>query len=738
MVKYILGIQSYANHDSGACILKFGKNIKPEIIAISEERLLRKKYPYTFPLLSIIYCMKHFKIKNFRRINLIVSDWIRVKRWLRSGPTYNYQEFDYIKEKLNFDKKKIIQTDHHLAHAASVYYSSKFKNSAILIVDGNGSDIQTNSYFHGTKNKIEFIDGYKNHGIGSAYGAVTKEILNLGTGGEGKTMGLAPYGKYDKKIKIQYTIDGIKTDFSKFMLRQPHSDLLNQINSNYRLQVIRKKISVAKESNILSKKYSNWAYMIQNITEKIFTKLGRDIFKKTKAKNICLAGGVALNSVANEVLFKKNKFKDIFIFPACSDAGIPYGLCLWAYHNIYNQNQRLKFRNAYTGIRYDRKNIKILLRKINLNFTQTNPKEISKLISRGHVIGNFFGKSEYGPRALGNRSILADAREKKMRNHINNNIKHREIYRPFAPAVLENLSLKYFYVKESPFMLRVTNCKKKNIIPSAIHVDGTARLQTVNKTQNKNFYNIINSFYKITGVPIILNTSFNDAGEPLVETPVDALISSIKTNLDYLVLENNLINLKSLDYKKKLKLLKKLSKLRNIKIDKEINSAIKIITKNYSKKELLSKIKKNNTLIKSRIINQPVKYYKDYIRNIKRKEKVVIIGSNDHTNVLIKLFHKEFKKIKENVHYHEIKENDIYKIKKKINIFKNQKRLKLNKYDKIILSTYQYSEIIKDNLTKEKVYNFFSPYDNSSRSILDIFFINKYKDKYKLHSKLIF
>ena len=160
-----------------------------------------------------------------------------------------------------------------------------------MIVDGNGSDIQTNSYFHGTKNKniFKFIDGYKNHGIGAAYGAVTKEILNLGTGGEGKTMGLAPYGKYDKKIKIQYSIDGIKTDFSKFMLRLPNSDLLNQINSNYRLQVIRKKTSVAKTSNILSKKYSNWAYMIQNVTENVVSKLGKDIFNKTTAKNICFA-----------------------------------------------------------------------------------------------------------------------------------------------------------------------------------------------------------------------------------------------------------------------------------------------------------------------------------------------------------------------------------------------------------------------------------------------------------------
>ena len=185
-------------------------------------------------------------------------------------------------------------------------------------------------------------------------------------------------------------------------------------------------------------------------------------------------------------------------------------------------------------------------------------------------------------------------------------------------------------------------------------------------------------------------------------------------------------------------MLKKLSKVRSVKIDREIASAIKLITKKYSSKELSLKIKKNNTSIKSQIINQPVKYYKDYIKNIKCNEKVVIIGSNDHTNILIKLFHKELKRIRKNIYYFEIKENDIYKIKKKINLFKNQKKLKLKKYDKIILSTYQYSETIKDDLTRKKIYNFFSPYSNSSRSILDIFFINKYKNKYKIHSKKIF
>ena len=213
MIKYILGIQSYANHDTGACILKFGKNIKPEFIAISEERLIRKKYPYSFPIHSILYCMRHFKISDFKKIDLIVSDWIRIKKWIRSGPAYNYQKYDYIKEKLNFNKKKIIQINHHLAHAASTYYPSKFKSASILIVDGNGSDLETNSYYIAKKNKISLIDSYKFHGIGDAYAATTRQILNLGTGGEGKTMGLAPYGKYNKKIKIKVELKNIETNF---------------------------------------------------------------------------------------------------------------------------------------------------------------------------------------------------------------------------------------------------------------------------------------------------------------------------------------------------------------------------------------------------------------------------------------------------------------------------------------------------------------------------------------------
>lgn len=732
-MKYILGIQSYANHDSGACIIKFGKNVEPEFVAISEERLIRQKYPYTFPLHSILYCMKYFKIKNLKDINIIVSDWIRIKKWLRSGPSYNYQTFDFIKENLNFNKKKIIQINHHLAHAASTYYSSHFNSSAILIVDGNGSDVETNSYYLGINNKIKFIDSYKNYGIGAAYGAVTKEVLNLGTGGEGKTMGLAPYGKYNKRINIGCKIKGIETNFEDFMMRMPFSDVLNHINPNFRPKVIKQKICKVNKSKITQRKYADWAYMIQNTAEKIMIKLGKDLYNKTKQKNICLAGGVALNSVANEKLFKKNKFKDIFIFPACADAGIPYGLAVWAYHNLFGNKKRIKFDNAYTGIVYNKNKIKNLLKKLKINFRVTNEMEIAKLISKEKIIGNFNQGSEYGPRALGNRSILADPRVPQMRNFINKKIKHREMFRPFAPAILEEKCKEYFDLKYSPFMLRVANCKSKKI-PATLHIDNTARVQTVNQIQNNKFYKIIKNFYNLTGVPVVLNTSFNDAGEPLVESPLDALISAIKTNLDYLVIEDYLISVKSISHKRNF--LKKLLKLRKKIIKENELKAIKKLTKKHNKENLKNKIKINNNAAWYNCIKRPCDKIENFLKNLDKSKPLVIIGSNDHTNILVNIFKKYLIGF-DKIYYYEFKKNDIYKKRKKIKFLKKINKLKKIKDASYMISSFQYSKNINDMY--HKVYkDLFSPYDNSSRSIIDYAYIEKFKGKNKLYSKNLF
>ena len=228
--KYILGMQCFANADSGACIIRTKYDSKDyDYVAISEERLLRKKYPYTFPIHSINYCMERFNIKSLDNIDLLVSDIIREPVWNRSGPSYNVTEFDYIKSKLKISEKKIIQINHHLAHAASAYYTSGFDDSAILIVDGNGTDLESNSFFIGKNKKIKLIDKYKARGIGTLYNVITEECLNLGKGGEGKTMGLAPYGNKGKPVldfsKVKY--DGVITDYSSLLKRLPYSDIIS-------------------------------------------------------------------------------------------------------------------------------------------------------------------------------------------------------------------------------------------------------------------------------------------------------------------------------------------------------------------------------------------------------------------------------------------------------------------------------------------------------------------------------
>lgn len=735
-IKYILGIQSYANHDSGASIIKLNtKNNSINYVCISEERLIRKKYLYTFPLHSIGYCMEYFKIKNISRINLIVSDWIKIKRWLRSGPSYNYSMFDYLKEKFKFNKKKIIQIDHHLAHAASVFYPSKFKESAILIVDGLGSDLETTSYYYGVKNKITEVDKYRGYGIGAAYSAVTNHILNFGTGGEGKTMGLAPYGKkYRGKLNIKVKLNGIENDFSNFMKRQPLSDVLNQINVNYRSSPIKQKHYFCKKKNHLDPYFSGVAYDIQSASEKAMIHLGKDIEKKIKSKNICMAGGVALNSVANKKLIDSSNFKNIFIFPACSDAGISFGAALWGAINKYSIKKKFKlnFKNAYTGKTYTNLEIKNLLDKFNIKFTKYSTKQIAGILNKGKVVGRLAGGSEYGPRALGNRSILADPRDRNMKDYLNKVVKHREIFRPFAPCILEEEKKKYFDLRtSSPYMLLVAKSKKSNKIPSAIHVDGTARVQTINKTQNKKFYNIIKSFNEITKVPCVLNTSFNDAGEPLVETPLDALICFLKNKIDFLILEDQLIYRP----KKIKKLIKKLELYRKKLIADREKKLLKKLMHKLSKKEFLRKAKNENKLAVFKTIYEPSEIFLKIIKKYKNK-KILLAGTNDHTYALVKIHEKELNK--KSIDYFEYSFNDFLKLKYKIK-FLNQVKNINNAYDIIIISSFEHLEKIKKKFNKVfKNTKIFSIYDNCSRSIMDAYLIKKNKGRKKIYNSGIY
>jgi len=715
--QYILGFQTYASHDSGASIIKFKEGEKPDFIAISEERLSRKKNNYDFPLLSIKYCMDYFNLKKLSQINFIITDWIREKKWLRSGPGYPWSEFDIFKEYINFDKKKIFIIDHHLAHAASTYYTSKFKKSSILIVDGNGSDLETNSYYFGENNKIKLIDKYRSFGIGELYTAISTEILGFGPGGEGKTMGLAPYGNKNKKIKIPYKFSGIETNFSDFMKRLPNSDFHSQYNLGKRYLLF-KKIKTANKKNVTKKPYIDWAYEIQNLTEKTMVHFAKDLYKKTKSKNLCMAGGVALNCISNEKIAKKSKIKNLHIFPACSDSGMPFGLALWGYHNLCKQSKRLSFENAYTGKSYDLNEIKNLLDKFNIKHTKYTYSKISKLLNENKIIGIFQGSSEYGPRALGNRSILANPSPVWMRDHINKNIKHRELFRPFAPIVLKQYSKRYFNIEESPFMLRAGPCKKNKIIPAVNHVDQTSRVQTITMQQNKRIYKIISEFKKLTGIPLILNTSFNDNGEPVVESPLDSLISSINTNLDYLIVENFLIDIKNLKNKKKL--LKRMLREREVILKKNSLKAKKtLLLKNFFSLNIKKILRQKNKKLLHELKQNKIATFELFFRKIKKDKKYLIVGTMDHTKKVLKLLSIS-KNRYSNIYYLNFKKNDYPNNKQqKLNNFKNIKHLGNLNWENVLISSHQYQDDIIKFLKNKNILNFINPYKNFHTNILD-------------------
>ncbi len=725
--KYILGIQCFANYESGACILELNeKKRNYNYIAISEERLIRKKYNYFFPTHSISYCLNYFNIK-LSEIDFLVSDIIRVKKWLRSGPAYNVTEFDYFMKKLKISSKKIIQINHHLAHAASVFYTSGFKDSSILIVDGNGTDLETNSFYYGKGTKIKKIDTYKARGIGQIYSTFTKDVLNLGLGGEGKVMGLAPYGKNrGKKIidfsKVKY--NGCQTDYSSILKRQPYTDIFS-LDYNFKNKKFNKRFRKRNKGDDITKGvWPKIAFEIQEEAEKNLIKLGKSLQKKTKSKNLCVSGGVALNSVANKKMFDKTHFKNISIFPGCSDAGIPMGLALWGAYNINKlKKPRLKtLKNAYTGKRYVISEIKKILKKFNIRYDYISNKETAKLIAKGKVIGWFQGASEYGPRALGNRSILADARSNKMRDYINLNVKHRELYRPFAPSVLEEDVSSHFDLNiPSPYMLLVAKVKSRNI-PAISHVDNTARVQTVNKKQNAKFYDLIKNYKNITGIGCILNTSFNDAGEPIVETPLDALITFFSTSLDHLIIEDLVIHKSRLN-SENTKKAESMKKLRSSQIKQSFEKNKKILFGNINKKQQKKYIKSTRSEAKWQCALQPIKDLKNKILEIKSKNfNVILIGTFDHTQQILKNF-KDIKNLNVEgfIPYENKNENYLDKKQKNLplKILKNNKLNEKNANFKRIylISSFEFSYDIERLLNSKNIKNYYKIYNSYSRDI---------------------
>jgi carbamoyltransferase len=583
---YILGISAFY-HDSAACIVKNGQILA----AAQEERFSRKKHDHRFPQLAINFCLDYAGIKSnelelvafydkpFLKFERLLETYltfapIGIKSFIKAMPLWIKEKLwmkELIKKELGYEGK-IIFPEHHESHAASAFFPSPYNEAAILTMDGVG-EWTTSSYGIGKGNSIELWADIKfPHSLGLLYSAFTYYTGFKVNSGEYKVMGLAPYGepKY-KKIIYDNLID-VKDDGS-FRMNMDYFDYsvgLTMTNKKFdKLFGGPPRVPETK----LTQKEMDLARSLQDVTEEIVLKMGNHVFKETGFKNLCLAGGVALNCVANGKLLREGPFENIWIQPAAGDAGGALGAALVGWYCYLGNERKADGKNdlqqgSYLGPAFDEDDIQSFINSSNLNAKKLDEdkliKTVSKLIAEEKVIGWFDGRMEFGPRALGARSIIGDARSPKMQALMNLKIKFREGFRPFAPSVLFEKVSDYFEIeKGSPYMLLVADVKKErrvemnedqkklwgidklNIvrsdIPAITHVDYSARLQTVHKETNPSYHKLISQFEKETGCAVLINTSFNVRGEPIVCTPEDAYKCFMRTNIDYLVLGNYLL-----------------------------------------------------------------------------------------------------------------------------------------------------------------------------------------------------
>jgi carbamoyltransferase len=531
----VLGLHKDPWHNSGAAMIREDGN-GVRFANLAEERCNRLKDSRNFPALSTRACMDELGVASLDDVDLIVMDYIIRPDW-RTDYYRRRCETDHFLAEV--DQQKIHIINHHLAHASIVFHSSPFDSAAVLIIDGRGSEKETQSLFMASRDGIELIESTKKIGIGLLYAAVTQAI-GFGLLQEGKTMGLAPYGaNVEKQIfNLPQIYDGIVTDYSSVC-----------VEDSYEMGAPHAPIVTFEDQ-------ARGAYEVQQECESALLHLAKYAFEKTGARYLCFSGGVALNSVANYKILQSRVFEDVFINPAASDTGIPLGAALHGYHKILNRPKSYAEISPYLGPSYDAARTQTAIeayRGTTYDFESYEGFKLIRedalvqaveLLAANKIVGCFHGRSEMGPRALGNRSILMSPLIAKNKDVLNSQVKHREAFRPFAPVILEEHTQEYFDIdRTSPYMLLVPTVReeKRSVIPAVTHVDGTGRLQTVNKKFNPHLCEIIEQFYERTGVPVILNTSFNVAKEPIVETPEDAIRCFLGTGIDALLIGDNLL-----------------------------------------------------------------------------------------------------------------------------------------------------------------------------------------------------
>jgi carbamoyltransferase len=573
---YILGLNAY-HGDSSACIFKDG-----EMIAASEEeRFRRVKHWAGFPSEAIKFCLKeanigieevdYITISRDPSANIDKKVIAAAKRLLQFKVSslidrfVNSRKVGNVKTELanalNVDEQKIKaevkNIEHHRSHLASAFFASPFEEAALLSIDGFG-DFTSTMIGTGKGNKIEILDEVNYpHSCGIFYTAFTQYLGFPNYGDEYKIMGLAPYGSptlVDKlKDVIIFKENGLFELNTKYFKHHTEGVSMSweggepKIESVFSAYMEEKFGKTRTKGEELTQYHKDLAASVQRITEELIFHILNHLQKRTGLTNLCVAGGVAQNSVANGKILARTTFKQVYIPSAGHDAGTAMGSALYLYNHILNQPRIKPIYSAFTGSKFSNGEIEAYLKEKNITYRKVDDNTLydivtDRLINAG-VVGWFQGRAEFGPRALGHRSIIADPRRSDAKELLNSKIKRRESFRPFAPSILEEFVPEYFeYTDRVPFMEKVFPIKKEKhaVIPAVTHVDGTGRLQSVNKDVDSRYHALISAFYKKTGVPILLNTSFNE-NEPIVNTPAEALDCFLRTKMDMIVMENIIV-----------------------------------------------------------------------------------------------------------------------------------------------------------------------------------------------------
>jgi carbamoyltransferase len=583
----ILGISAFY-HDSAACLVRDGDIVA----AAQEERFTRKKHDFSFPLNAIDYCLETGKIKSesldfiafydkpfvkFERILetylafaphgiqsfvMAIPLWIKQKLWMK----------EFIKKQLGYEGG-IIFPEHHESHAASAFFASPFAQAAFLTIDGVG-EWTTTSYGIGRNNQINILSEiHFPHSLGLLYSAFTYYTGFKVNSGEYKVMGLAPYGRPVYRDLILSELIDLKEDGS-FKLNMKYFNYCAGLTmTNRKFDKLFGGPPRKPESDV-TQRDMDLACSIQDVTEEAMLRMACHIHRETKQNNLCLAGGVALNCVGNGKILREGPFDNIWIQPAAGDAGGALGAALFVWYQYLDNQRTIEGQKDFMkasclGPEFSSSQLLHYLKTNNITYEELSseqiPVRIADLIATQKTIGWFQGRMEFGPRALGARSIIGDARSSRMQEIMNLKIKFRESFRPFAPSVLREKSADYFNLdKESPYMMLVAPVKEnirremtpqeqayfgldklhvaRSVIPAVTHVDYSARVQTVTEETNPLYYEMIKKFDEKYGTPVIINTSFNVRGEPIVCSPEDAYMCFMRTNMDYLIMGNYLLN----------------------------------------------------------------------------------------------------------------------------------------------------------------------------------------------------